>query len=418
MPGRLRSLVLTGFKSYREQRLEMQPVTLLVGRNGSGKSNALDALTLLSLLAEGRELRDLDRPDLEISGLRGGLLRAAPFDADVAEVACKVELEDGSLVVLFVAVDVKRAEIVAEALVDEGDRALITAGGVGGSGISTAEVYSGRRPKHYSLLSSRLAVLQVLDRLDADSAARKRVLDVCRQVVDVLRGVVVLDPVPSAMREYVRIGAPLDRRCANLSALVFALRDDPRAWGRLQELVQALVETDVQEITFAEGKLPDDRLVDVLVAMRERAGGRFFTNDARVMSDGTLRYMAIVASLLHLQRSGGGRTLVVEEIENGLFPSQASRVLDLLRAEATEQGVQLLATTHSPALLDALRPTDHRGVVLCDRDPDGYSRLRTLTEHPRYLELAGGGAVGRAVTAGELSKREPSRVASVSELFD
>ena len=335
MPGRLRSLVLTGFKSYREQRLEMQPVTLLVGRNGSGKSNALDALTLLSLLAEGRELRDLDRPDLEISGLRGGLLRAAPFDADVAEVACKVELEDGSLVVLFVAVDVKRAEIVAEALVDEGDRALITAGGVGGSGISTAEVYSGRRPKHYSLLSSRLAVLQVLDRLDADSAARKRVLDVCRQVVDVLRGVVVLDPVPSAMREYVRIGAPLDRRCANLSALVFALRDDPRAWGRLQELVQALVETDVQEITFAEGKLPDDRLVDVLVAMRERAGGRFFTNDARVMSDGTLRYMAIVASLLHLQRSGGGRTLVVEEIENGLFPSQASRVLDLLRAEAT-----------------------------------------------------------------------------------
>ena len=56
--------------------------------------------------------------------------------------------------------------------------------------------------------------------------------------------------------------------------------------------------------------------------------------------------------------------------------------------------------------------------MLCDRDPDGYSRLRTLTEHPRYLELAGGGAVGRAVTAGELSKREPSRVASVSELFD
>lgn len=419
MSARLERLFLGDFKSYRDQYLDISPVTLLVGRNGSGKSNALDALTLLSLLAEEREVRDLDRDDLEVAGLRGGVVRAAPFDCQFVHVGCRVSLGIDQFLDYRVRIDTEANEIVREILSDEQGRLLIdVTNDAVGDGITIAKVYTGRQPKKYSLLASKLAAVQLLGRLDVESTPRRVVVEACRRVLSVLRGIVVLDPVPSMMRTYRPIGAPLDRRGVNISSVVYSLRADRHAWERLHELVRALVEAQVDEIAFAEGKYPGDRLVDVLVALRERAGNREFMNDARVMSDGTLRYMAIVASLLHLQRSGGGRTLVVEEIENGLFPSQASRVLDLLRAEATEQGVQLLATTHSPALLDALRPTDHRGVVLCDRDPDGYSRLRTLTEHPRYLELAGGGAVGRAVTAGELSKREPSRVASVSELFD
>ena len=55
----LESVRLGAFKSYRDQELSLRPVTLLVGRNASGKSNALDALSLLSLLAEGRDVSDL-----------------------------------------------------------------------------------------------------------------------------------------------------------------------------------------------------------------------------------------------------------------------------------------------------------------------------------------------------------------------
>ncbi len=193
--------------------------------------------------------------------------------------------------------------------------------------------------------------------------------------------------------------------------MAYALRGESESWARLSELVAGLVETPLVEITFAEGRLPGENLVDVMVAVVEQAGGSTFTVPASVMSDGTLRYIAIVASLLSLRSeptAGGSsarRTLVVEEIENGLFPSQAARVLDLLRSEAHAQEVSLVATTHSPAMLDALRPEDHAGVVICDRDDDGWSSLRQLTLLPNYVEVAAGGAVGRAVTRGLLDRQ-------------
>jgi len=141
------------------------------------------------------------------------------------------------------------------------------------------------------------------------------------------------------------------------------------------------------------------------------------------MSDGTLRYLSIVASLLSLHDEQPSatipvrRTLVVEEIENGLFPSQAARVLDLLRTEARAQDVRLVATTHSPALLDALEPEDHSGVIICDRTADGWSRLRKLIDHPQYVEVAGSGAVGRAVTRGLLEQPTPVAGRTLSELL-
>jgi predicted ATPase len=138
------------------------------------------------------------------------------------------------------------------------------------------------------------------------------------------------------------------------------------------------------------------------------------------MSDGTLRYLAIITSLLDSQEEPllreGTRTLVVEEIENGLFPSQAERVLNLLRRESSETGTRLVATTHSPALLDALRPEDHEGVVICDRSAGGWSSLTPLVEHPRYVELAAAGQVGRAVTRGVLESREPPEK-SLADVF-
>ncbi len=391
----------------------MRPVTLLVGRNASGKSNALDALSLLSLLAEDRDVKDVERGDLEVAGLRGGISGAAPFRRSPLLVGCTVGLGGGRYARLDIEIDTERPEIISERLelrTERSSKILIQSDRrASGSGISDVQVYSGGQPRSYQLLSSRLASVQALGKVPGDSKARKLVLETCERVLQVLRGVFVLDPVPGRMREYVRIGSPLDRSGSKLSAIIHALRDEPHAWGRLTELVRSLVGAEV-DVTFAEAKLPDERVVDVMVALRERVGREHFTTDARLMSDGTLRYLSIVASLLHLRASTtGGRTLVVEEIENGLFPSQASRVLDLLRDEATDQGVRLLATTHSPALLDALRPSDHAGVVVCDRGPDGLSRLRPLIDHPRYVEIAGAGAVGRAVAMGELERAPATR---------
>lgn len=425
-PSALRTLELTAFKSYSEQRLPLGPLTLLVGRNGSGKSNALDALALLSLLADERDVSDLERGDQEVAGLRGGLTGAAPFGEREVKVGCTIDVDGGQLDFSLTLDSWEHPEVAGERLVlrrpNRPARTLLESKRQSaGAGISNALAYSGANPRGYQFLSSRLAVVQAVTKVPEDTQARRLVVSSCRKLIETLSSTVILDPVPAQMREYVRIGSVANRTGSTVSALVWDLKQDPIAWQSLFELVSGLLETQLREITFAEARLPDDRLVDVMVALVEVVGERTFTAPARLMSDGTLRYLAIVASLLHSRvsdkDSGSRRTLVVEEIENGLFPSQAARVLDLLRSEAQQQDLRLLATTHSPALLDAVRPEDHAGVMVCERTPEGQTQLRRLVDHPRYVEIAGGGAVGRAISAGELERQEKPRPKSLSDLF-
>ena len=51
---------LVNFKNFRSAQIDLFPrFTLLVGRNGSGKTNLIEGIELLAALAEGRPLRDI-----------------------------------------------------------------------------------------------------------------------------------------------------------------------------------------------------------------------------------------------------------------------------------------------------------------------------------------------------------------------
>lgn len=52
----LSSFTIKDFKSYREATLKLAPLTVLIGANASGKSNAIEALRLLSWIAAGNRL--------------------------------------------------------------------------------------------------------------------------------------------------------------------------------------------------------------------------------------------------------------------------------------------------------------------------------------------------------------------------
>ncbi len=55
----LKSFTIKNFKSFREATLPLAPLTLLIGANASGKSNAIEAMQLLSWLTSGNALNDL-----------------------------------------------------------------------------------------------------------------------------------------------------------------------------------------------------------------------------------------------------------------------------------------------------------------------------------------------------------------------
>jgi predicted ATPase len=101
----------------------------------------------------------------------------------------------------------------------------------------------------------------------------------------------------------------------------------------------------------------------------EEAGGREIP--ATRLSDGTLRYLCLLAILLHPEPPP---LLAIEEPELGLHPDVIPHIAELL-VRASER-TQIVATTHSRMLVDAL--SDHpASVVICEK-VNGESQMTRL----------------------------------------
>ncbi len=96
------------------------------------------------------------------------------------------------------------------------------------------------------------------------------------------------------------------------------------------------------------------------------------------LSDGTLRFLCLLAVLCNPERSS---VICIEEPETGLHPDVIPTLAKLL-VEASERS-QIIVTTHSDILVDALSETPE-AVVICEK-VNGATRLRRLD--PDDLEL-------------------------------
>ena len=89
------------------------------------------------------------------------------------------------------------------------------------------------------------------------------------------------------------------------------------------------------------------------------------------LSDGTLRYLALLAILCH---PAPAPMVCLEEPELGLHPDILPGLADLLR-EASER-CQFIVTTHSDTLVDALTDTPE-SIVFCEKE-NGQTKLKRL----------------------------------------
>ena len=112
------------------------------------------------------------------------------------------------------------------------------------------------------------------------------------------------------------------------------------------------------------------------------------------LSDGTLRYLCLLAVLLHPKPPP---LICIEEPELGLHPDLLPTLSDLMR-DASQRS-QLVVTTHSDVLVDAL--TDQpESVVICEKH-DGETEMRRLdkADLSKWLKDY---SLGNLWTSGEL----------------
>lgn len=399
-------ITVENFKSYRRAELPLGPLTLLIGTNASGKTNVIEAIRFLSLLADGQGL-DYVFVDLyrEQAVIRGDARALARDGSETFSVGCRLDDEavgKWSTLSLSLRPADDGMTLVSESIcTDSGSEALYVVERSTLEGmmqLTTWDEDGVPEKRRTSLLLDDSPVFTTLDSPGIYGAlvARASYL-VPRRFRDRLREILFVDPVPASMRGYsFAADHVLAEDAHNLSSTLYHLREQ----GLSEDVLSFVRDLPEHVYNGLDFHLTDRR--DVMVRLEESFGSRSTLRDAPVLSDGTLRVLAIAAAVLSVPE---GSLVVLEEVDNGIHPSRAGRLLRNIRRVATERGLSILLTSHNPALLDTLPDAAVPDVVACYRDPDeGDSRLVRLAELVEYPELIARGPLGQLMTKGILER--------------
>jgi len=152
----------------------------------------------------------------------------------------------------------------------------------------------------------------------------------------------------------------LSKDAQNLGLILNQIRKDPDAKEALLKHL-GLVYEGVREVDVSiEGGT-------VQVFLHENK----WVIPATRLSDGTLRWLSLLAILLNPRQQ---YVVCIEEPEMGLHPDLLPPLAHLLR-EASQR-MQLIVTTHSDALIDALSDTPE-SVLVCEKH-EGNTTMRRL----------------------------------------
>jgi len=365
LPPLLKSITLQGFLSYGPEAvtIPLTALNVLIGPNGSGKSNLVEALSVLRAVP-----KDLPLPIRQGGGVKDWLWREGA--AGSAEARVEILLAEGQVA--------QNASV----------RYRLVFGAEGGSFKVIDERLENERrdpgyPKPYfyfgyengrPMLSVRQGRRE-LQRADIDPT--QSILSQRRdpeeypeltRLADLLRRILIYRSwqfgpdasVRSSCRADVRTDT-LSESLDNLPARVAVLLGSPTTKRRLLELVGELAPGFDDLVVIPEGGSLQLYLIE---------GNR--SVPAHRLSDGTLRYLCLLAILLD---ASPAPLIVIEEPELGLHPDVLPTLRDLM--VAASERTQLIVTTHSTQLVDAM--TDYAdSVLVCDKKdgPSVISRLK------------------------------------------
>jgi predicted ATPase len=343
-------IAVLGWRSIRETRVALGPMTALIGANGAGKSNFASALRLLSYLESG----SLGRFVADQGGA-ASLLHRGPKVTPEMKLDLVLRDEEG---LLGYGVTLRSAA---------GDKLSV--------GEEAVADLSAEGQGAWTTVASN-AFESALDRAPPQHPAARRV----RAVLSRCKHLHVHDTSPgSLLRSTARIedGRYLRSNGSNLASYLFKLRGDESdagraAWQRILDLVRR-VAPFIKDLTPTPvrtngGSSEPPASGPVRLDWVDELDDVYSVEH---LSDGTLRAIAII-TMLAQPPSGLPQLLVIDEPELGLHPLALSLVCELARSVSPR--CQIMLATQAPAVLDHVRPEE---ILVADRE-DGATRLRTL----------------------------------------
>ena len=399
------SLRLVNFKNFADEFLRVGPFTVIAGTNASGKSNIRDAFRFLHGIGRGYTLAEI------VGGKYGGggqkvwnPIRGAPTEIGRMDmhssykpvhftVDCSFKSK-GKKANYSISIEFNPSQpgifsVLSEALrVDGGtvyethekrSPGLTLLFGEEGEAAEYAEVVG------FSRAQPALTQFQQYGLLPWP----EEITDVgLHSVLDNMR---FFDWSPNLLREpsppgFVTLGASGE----NLPSVLNTICSNPESRQVLMSWLQELTPMDVRDLAF-----PLDPSGHVHLQLIEGNGNKISAYSA---SDGTLRFLAVLAALLGENSSG---VFFFEEIDNGIHPTRLWLLLKLIETQTAKGKVQVVTTTHSPDLLNFVNDSTFQHTSLVYRSKNSADALiRAIAEIPEAQTLRTTQGLGKLHASG------------------
>lgn len=389
----IKSLRLKRFKNFLEAGLDFGSFTVLIGANAAGKSNIRDAFMFLHGIGRGYSIAEIlgekySGGDRVWKGVRGGPGEISFNKSDSLEIGLDVTYPNASqqnvLDILSYTIELKRS-VDSHGNWFGGPETLRSSNG---ELLNKFPFWDKYIPNSTDSLQSLFDLsfytpylvkyLQIPGSIDDQKTEfiNDMIPKKFGPMIHMLNcmnkmGFIELEPrqmrIPSTPGQ-----TSLGDRGENLSSILAAICADPGKKEAIVEWLHRLTPMDVVDLEFES-----DAAGRILVYLKERNGERISALSA---SDGTLRFLTILAALFGPTPS---RFYFIEELENGIHPSRLALLVELIESQTKINKIQVVATTHSPLILQYLNEEslEHASVVY--RPPDhSDAKIRRIVEIP------------------------------------
>lgn len=367
----LLSIQAQNFRSLRRVNVTLGPLNVLVGPNEAGKSNFLDLIEFLGdsaredLAGALNERGGYDRVRFRGEDATGGVAikvkanvtthssESAPDEYDLTFWSRRMKASGGQFLLRNEDLTFKRTQGRGRRIKVSGEKAEF---------LETGEGRRQQRQEQLPLRRDSLA-LSTLRRLPANEGGEEidrlaRLFTTFRVFnVDVERA-----RTPGRIREDFE---SLQSDASNLATVLIHLRLDEDRYTDFLADARAMV-PGLEDIEFEEYGAGSPALAVKLVERGLR--------DATYLDDASFGTVRILALLALLYDPNPPLLTCIEEIDHGLHPYLFDRLVERLREASTR--TQLLVATHSPALVNRLRPQE---LIVVERADDGSTRMPALT---------------------------------------
>lgn len=365
----IRSLYIDNFKALNDFTIELKPLTVLIGMNGSGKTTILQALDLISNFTR----MDLDTY-LEKRNWRPSELKSKTNKKLHMTFKVVFSMNADDIEWTFVLHTIKTKEkinVVSEEIFNKTKQKLLLS--VDSQGISRFNSLENKMEK-FPPLNMTSSFLKNIDSLK-DKAKFP-------ELVALIEFMTASDSFELLSTEKMRRSSrgetdTIGMGGEKLAAFIHGLQPEQRRnlSRRLHSYMPFINEVDT-EVKGRPG------WIEIKVTENFPAEEKSVSISPAHISDGILRMLAI-STLQETNKTSG--MVLLDEIENGINPHIADKMVNDLIERTKDMNRQIIVTTHSSVMLDYFPP---ESIIFIWRNGDGVVHSQALFLNPDlYAQL-------------------------------